>query len=171
MKYKIYIPLIFLMLVAAATRFIPHPFNFTAIGALALFAGANIPDKRLAFLLPLIVMFATDLIIGLHNVMIPVYTCFAFTVLLGTSIKNKQKVWSIASASIISSIVFFLVTNLPFWYGVRYPNTFAGTMESYAWSLPFLKNQLAGDLFYNAMLFGAFALVKVRFPALAKKDI
>lgn len=158
------------MLIAALTRFIPHPFNFTAIGAMALFGGATINDKRLAFLLPLVVMLLTDLIIGFHNVMIPVYACFAFTVLLGVFLQKKQKVWTIASASIISSVVFFLITNLPFWFGIRYPNTFGGAMESYTLALPFFTNQLAGDLFYSAVLFGTFALVKMRFPKLAKQN-
>jgi hypothetical protein len=115
-------------------------------------------------------MFATDLIIGFHNVMIPVYACFAFTVLLGVFIQKRQKVWTIASASVISSLVFFLVTNLPFWFGTRYPNSISGTIESYTLALPFFTNQLAGDLFYNTLLFGVFALIKMRFPVLAKQN-
>jgi hypothetical protein len=171
MKYIQYLPVIALMIIAAVTRFIPHPFNFTAIGAIALFGGATISDKRLAFLLPLVVMFITDLFIGFHNVMIPVYACFAFTVLLGTFIKHKQTVKTIAAASIFSSVIFFLVTNLPFWFRARYPHTFAGAIESYTLSLPFLANQVAGDLFYNAVLFLSFAFVKLRFPSLAKQNI
>jgi hypothetical protein len=171
MKYIKYIPVVALMIIAAFTRLIPHPFNFTAIGAIALFGGANIQDKRLAFLLPLLVMFGTDLFIGFHRVMIPVYSCFALTVLLGIFIQQRQNVKTIGTASILSSVVFFLVTNLSFWYGIRYPHTFAGAMESYTLSLPFLANQVAGDLFYNAVLFLAFALVKMRFPAVVKQDL
>ena len=170
MKYLHFIPVVVLMIIAAATRFIPHPFNFTAIGALALFGGANIRDKRLAFLLPLVVMFCTDLIIGFHRVMIPVYTSFILTVGVGILIQQRQQIKNIAIASLSSSLLFFLITNLPFWFGTRYSSTFAGAMESYTLALPFFANQVAGDLFYNAVLFGAFALVKWRFPVLAKQN-
>ena len=171
MKYIRYIPVVALILIAAATRLIDHPFNFTAVGAMALFAGANVRDRRLAFLLPMLTMLATDFIIGFHNVMIPVYACFAFTVLLGVLVGEKQNLWRIGAASVTSSVIFFLVTNLPFWFGTRYPYTLEGAMTSYTAALPFFRNELAGDLFYNAVLFGTFALVKMRFPVLAEKKI
>ncbi len=149
-----------LIVVAAVTRFIPHPFNFTAIGAIALFSGAVVKDKRLAFLIPISVLLFTDMILGFHFSMLPVYTCFAFTVFMGIFIKNKQNIFSIAFASLVSSLVFFLITNLPFWYWELglYPMTISGTMESYKMAIPFFKNQLVGDLFYNSMLFGFFYL-------------
>ncbi len=149
-----------LIIVAAVTRFIPHPFNFTAVGAIALFSGAVVKDKRLAFLIPISVLLFTDMIIGLHFSMFPVYTCFAFTVFMGIIIQSKQNIISIAFASLVSSLVFFLITNLPFWYwnlGL-YPMNISGTMESYKMAIPFFKNQLVGDLFYNSMLFGLFYL-------------
>src|SRR6202043_1776851 len=49
-----------LILLAAALRLAPHPWNFTPVGAIAIFAGATVRDRRLAFLFPLLVMFATD---------------------------------------------------------------------------------------------------------------
>ena len=56
-----------LILAAAASRLLPHPPNFTPIGAVALFGGACLADKRLAFLVPLAAMFLSDLVIGLHR--------------------------------------------------------------------------------------------------------
>ncbi len=38
---------------AAALRIVPHPWNFTPIGAMALFSGAMFRDRRVAFLFPL----------------------------------------------------------------------------------------------------------------------
>ena len=156
-----------LMSLAAATRFIPHPFNFTALGAIALFSGAIVKDKRLAFLLPISVLLFTDTILGFHLSMFPVYACFAFTVVLGIAIKNKQNIFSIFGASLVSSLVFFLITNLPLWYldlGL-YPMTINGTLESYKMAIPFFRNQLVGDLFYNSLLFGIFYLA-VKKPTL-----
>lgn len=149
-----------LIVLAAASRLIPHPFNFTCLGAMALFSGANIKDKRFAFLLPIIVLFVTDAIIGFHFSMLPVYSCFTLTVWIGIQIRNKQNTISIVTGSLISSVVFFLVTNLPFWYIDQqlYPITLAGTLQSYTMAIPFFKNQVLGDLFYCLMLFGIYSL-------------
>ena len=61
-----FLPVVLLIILAAITRFIPHPFNFTAVGAMALFSGANFKDKRFAFLMPIAVMLITDLFLGFH---------------------------------------------------------------------------------------------------------
>jgi hypothetical protein len=152
---------IILIVLASITRFIPHPFNFTAVGAMALFAGANFRDKKFAFLLPILVMFITDAILGFHFSMVPVYACFAFTVWMGWKISSRQSVFSIVSASLISSVVFFLITNLPIWYAdlSLYPVSIKGTLESYTMALPFFWNQISGDLFYNLVLFGCYYIV------------
>jgi len=160
-KYQSVIFAVALIVVAAITRFIPHPFNFTAVGAMALFSGAVIKDKRFAFLLPVAVMFFTDLFLGFHFSILPVYACFAFTVWMGIKISNRQNAFSIGSASIVSSVIFFLVTNLPVWYLDQglYPVSIQGTLQSYTMALPFFQNQILGDLFYNALLFGVYHLV------------
>lgn len=152
---------IILIVLAAITRFIPHPFNFTAVGAMALFSGANFRDKRYAFLLPIFVMLITDIIIGFHFSMLPVYACFAFTVWIGTRIKNNKNVVTIFGGSLFSSLIFFLITNLPFWYADQslYPLSIEGTMQSYRMAIPFFKNQIFGDLFYNSVLFGVYNLL------------
>lgn len=150
-----------LIIAATLSRFIPHPFNFTAVGAIALFAGANFRDKRLAYLVPITVMFLSDIFIGFHVSVIPVYACFAFTVWIGSIISRRQNIVSVISGSLFSSIIFFLVTNLPFWYSdlKLYPISFEGTMQSYTMGLPFFKNQVLGDLFYTGLLFGVFHLL------------
>jgi hypothetical protein len=163
MKTKIspfIIAVILLIIFAGISRFIPHPYNFTAVGAIALFAGANIREKKLAFLVPILVLFITDLFLGMHSSLIPVYFCFAFTVGLGILIRNNQHVLSVIGTSLISSVVFYLITNLPFWYLdlKLYPMTLSGTIQSYQAALPFFKNQLLGDLFYNLLIFSVYSL-------------
>ncbi len=153
-----------LVVAAIATRFIPHPFNFTAIGAVALFSGAIMPDKRFSYLVPLALLFISDLFIGFHFSMLPVYGSFMITVWIGTRIKQNPNWKSIISGSIISSVVFFLVTNLPFWYIDQklYPLTLEGTLESYKMAIPFFRNQVIGDLFYCGLLFGIYSLIPAK---------
>jgi len=158
------LPVALLIVLAAITRLIPHPFNFTAIGAMALFSGANFKDKRFAYLMPISAMIITDLFLGFHFSILPVYACFAFTVWLGTRISSKQSVLNVGSSSLVSSIIFFLVTNLPLWYIDQqlYPMNLQGTLQSYTMALPFFSNQILGDLFYNGVLFSLYHFVVVR---------
>jgi hypothetical protein len=158
---------ILLIFAAGFSRLIKIAPNITAVGAMALFAGAYFQNKKMAYAIPLITLLLTDLILGFHKIMIPVYACFVFTVFLGTVISNQKNVLTVGITSLTSSLVFFLITNLPFWYGVTYPWNFAGAMESYTLALPFFGNTLVGDLVFNAVLFGGFELLRKKIPALA----
>jgi len=168
---KIFTPqvtfVILLILAAGFSRLLKIAPNVTAVGAMALFAGAHFQNKRLAFAIPLITMMLTDFIIGFHRIMIPVYLGFVIIVFIGTLISSRKSILNVALASVGSSVIFFLITNLPFWYGNSYPWNLAGTIESYTLSIPFFRNSLFGDLCFNAVLFGGFALARKRIPALA----
>jgi hypothetical protein len=81
-----------LIATCGALRLAPHPWNFTPIGAMAIFAGATIRNRSGAFLFPLLAMFATDLIIG-FNILSPlVYTSFAVSVLIGRSLCGAEAI-------------------------------------------------------------------------------
>jgi hypothetical protein len=168
-----------IIVVAAAMRLIPHWPNFTPIAAIALFGGTKLNKKWLAFLIPITAMLLSDLIIGFHNYIVAVYLCFAITVSLGIYISRNTKTHQIIFASLISSALFFLITNFAVWLGSPfYTQDFNGLMLCYTAGLPFLNdsslgisffmNGLLGDLFYNTIFFGAFYLASLRFPVLAK---
>ena len=165
----------FLMLIivagAALTRLLPHPANFTAVGAVALFGGSMLASRRLALLIPLLILLVTDLVLGFHVSMLPVYACFALTVWIGTRLPQRPGPLSIAGGAISASILFFLVTNLPFWYAdlSLYPLTWQGALQSYAAALPFFGNQIAGDLVYSAVLFGLYYVLEGRRMAAASR--
>jgi Family of unknown function (DUF6580) len=42
---------------ATRVRILPHPSNFTPVGAMALFGGAKLRNRRAAFLFPLSALF------------------------------------------------------------------------------------------------------------------
>src|SRR3989304_6590458 len=104
-----------MILIAALTRLIPHPPNFTAIGAIALFGGAYFSKKSLAFAVPLIAMFLSDIIIEFHPGMYAVYLSFILIVMIGMSLKDKKKVMNILLASVSASVLFFIITNFAHW--------------------------------------------------------
>jgi len=163
----------------AAMRLVPHWPNFTPIAAIALFGGAYMSKKYLAFIIPLAALFLSDLLLGFHNTMPAVYISFVITVALGMFMLRNPKVLNVLGASVASTVLFFLITNFAAWLGSPfYPQNFAGLMESYAAGLAFINNgtygisffmnSLLGDLFYTGIFFGAFYLARLRFPVLAK---
>jgi len=155
------------VLAAAAMRLMPHPWNFTPVAAMALFAGAQISHRGVAFLLPLAAMLLSDLVIGFHAGMPFVYGAFAMIVGLGLLLRERIRPLPLLGASLTASTVFFVVTNLGVWLvGGLYPMTGPGLLAAFTAALPFFAHTLAGDLFYAALLFGAFALLQRSLPML-----
>ncbi|MFA5195378.1 MAG: DUF6580 family putative transport protein, partial [Bacteroidales bacterium] len=163
----------------AAMRLIPHWPNFTPVAAIALFGGAYLGKKYLAFLLPLAAMFISDIILGFHSTMPAVYISFVITVALGLLIARNPKIFNIFGASIASTVLFFLITNFAAWLGnPLYPQNFAGLIESYiaglvffnngTFGISFFMNSLLGDLFYNGLFFCLFYFARLRFRVLAR---
>lgn len=172
MKNNRYVILAGMVLAAAAVRLLPHPWNFTPIAAMALFGGAQFASKRAAFLMPLTALFLGDLVLGLHRLMPFVYGCFALTVCLGFWVRRQPRAGRIVIASVVSSTVFFFVTNFSVWaYLDTYPKNATGLLECYVAGLPFLRNGLFGDLLYAGVLFGGLALAERRFTSLREPRV
>lgn len=153
---------------AAATRLLPHPPNFESIGALALFAGAHIDDKRWAFFLPLAALLLSDAILGFHDQMPIIYGTFALIVCMGFALRQRRAPLPVVGAALAASTLFFVITNFGVWLsGSLYPRTLEGLVVCYIAAIPFFGNTLAGDLFYVALLFGGFALAERKIPLFA----
>jgi len=160
--------LIAMIVGAAVLRLVPHPSNFTPIGALALFAGAQFDQKRWAFIVPLAAMFLSDLVIGFHSGMPVIYAAFAAIVCMGFLLKEKKTALRVTTASFAAATFFFIVSNFAVWVGEGlYPLTFQGLVTCYVAAIPFFQNWLAGTLFYSAILFGGFALAERKLPFFA----
>jgi hypothetical protein len=155
----------------AVMRLLPHWPNFTPIAAMALFGGAYFKRKHLALLIPFAALLLSDIFLGFHKFMIAVYLSFALVVGIGMVLRSRIKGGTVIIATLVSSVLFYLVTNFAIWIGSPfYPQNIAGLMQSYTAGLPFLYNGLLGDLFYSTLFFGAFYLARLRFPALAQSQ-
>ena len=156
-----------IILAAAASRLVPHPYNFTPITAIALFAGAQFERKWVAFAVPAAALLLSDAIIGFYSQMWLTYMAFAIVVCIGFLLRGHVRAWPVVGASFASSALFYLITNCAFWlpYDI-YPHTLQGLVQGYVAGLPFFQNALAGDMFYSGLLFGGFALTERRFAGL-----
>lgn len=143
------------ILVAATLRLVPHPPNFTPIGAMALFSGAYLGRKGLiAFAAPLGALLLSDLVLGFYRGMPTVYFSVALVVIIGWLSLQRVSPLRIGAAAIASSVLFFVVTNFGMWLSSGfYPRTLAGLEACYIAAIPFFQNTIAGDLFYAALLF------------------
>jgi hypothetical protein len=150
---------------AALARLVPHPPNFTPIGAMALFGGACLADRRLALAVPLAAMFLSDLFIGLHVLIPVVYGSFALNVLLGRWLRSRRTVVTTAAVALAGSIQFFVVTNFACWL-LWYPHTVEGLATCYVAAIPFFQNTVLGDAVFATALFGGLAVAERGFPAL-----
>jgi hypothetical protein len=155
-----------LIALAAALRIAPHPWNFTPIGAMALFSGAVLKDRRLAFLFPLLALFVGDIFIGFHKLIPIVYASFLINVAIGLYLRDRRTIARISLPALLGAIQFFLVTNFAVWQFLgAYPHNSTGLLTCYIAGIPFFWNTLAGDALYAALLFGSFAFAERLFPS------
>jgi hypothetical protein len=143
-----------LVVVALLTRLLPHPPNFAPITSIALFTGFHFVNKRLALFIPLICMFLTDLILGVHSLMPIIYLSFVLISMIGLKAKSLS-----LGAVLSASSLFFIVSNLGVWY-FYYPLTWAGLSSCFILAIPFFINALMGDLFYTSVLQFSFSKLK-----------
>jgi hypothetical protein len=157
-----------LIFLAALSRLLPHLPNFTPIAALALFGGVYL-DKKHTIIVPLAALLISDYFLGFYSGMMWVYGSFAAIGLLGLWLRKHQGVATTMGATLLSSILFFVVTNFGVWISSHgtYPLTFSGLIECYVAAIPFFRNSLLGDFAYVTALFGAYELAKKFVPSLS----
>ena len=154
-------PIIFVF-VAAILRLVPHLPNFAPISAMALFGGAYL-GKRYALTLPLLAMVLSDLFIGFDSITsrITVYGSFLLIGLVGLWLRKHRSFQNIVLATLASSVLFFVITNFGVWaFGVLYPKTPEGLLACFTAAIPFFRNTMVGDMFYSAVFFGGYELVR-----------
>ena len=172
--------LVLMIVAAAAFRLLSYKYpyglsNFTPVGAVAIFGGTYFTDKWKAYLVPLGALFVSDLILNYlysqrlivdYSATIWVYLSFAIMVFIGTRIK-KVNVLTVAGASLLSVVIFWLLTDFPWLYGGGlYPHTILGYEHSLIAAIPFQRNMLFGDAAFGLLLFGGFELAKRKYTVL-----
>lgn len=148
-----------LIVIGILLRFIPHIPNFTPVAAIALFSGCYIKNKKLAVLVPLALMIASDIFVGMHNVIFFTWGAFALITLLGFTLRKHKNALGIISTSLISSIAFYLITNFGVWAMGWYPRTLSGLINCYVMGLPFLRDFALATLAYTTMFVLAYELI------------
>ena len=155
------------VVLAFASRFLPHPWHFTPVGAALLFFGARASRRQIWF--PVVMLALSDVILskyvygmGLDLGVLVSWAWYAAIVLLGTRLRANAKPLWIGAAALASATSFFLVSNFAVWLGsVMYPRTVSGLVTCYAAGLPFYQRDVLGTLLFAAVMFSLPALLKL----------
>lgn len=151
-----------LILFTVLSRLLPHPYNFTSIGALSLFAGAFLP-VRVAWVAPIFCLVVSDAVGGFYNpiVMFFVYLGFFINTFVGTYfLQNKRNIIRITGCGFLAGFIFYIISNFGMWLSaLGYPLTLQGLVECYINGLPYLKHTIIGNLIYSYFLFGIYQIV------------
>ena len=137
-----------IFLVLAASRFIPHPPNFTSLLALSFYVPAILGIRFLPALI--ISFFITDLIIGFHGTALFTWGSVILISLL-SKFFDSNTITRISGA-LIGALLFFVITNFGVWSLGSYGYTAEGLIACYILAIPFFVNTLVGTIIFSAVI-------------------
>jgi len=159
---------VLLILIVTLFRLFPHPANFTPVLAMFIFGAAFFKNKIHAFLIVILSMFFSDLLVNniiygqyfdgfvfFYKGMFWTYLSLVLAAVAVFPVVKKFALKNIVIGSVISPIVFFILSNFGVWmFGNMYPHSFEGMMTCFIVALPFFKNTLASTLIYSTIMYG-----------------
>ena len=175
-----------IILLAAFTRIMPHPPNFSPMAAIGLFGAAHFAKKWQAFFIPLIGIWISDLVINnyvysssssnfvwFYSGFYWQYISYILIIFAGLFIFNRGiSLTKMFGGMISSSGIFFLVSNFGVWAGgTMYPKNFSGLITCYAAGVPFIHNTIISDVLFTTVLFGTYYLLQVEYSSLKIKPL
>lgn len=136
------------------SRLTAHVWNFTAVGGVALFAGAYFNKKFMSMGILLLGLLISDSILGFHNQMLAVYFSYGLIAAVGYSLDVRGPRLRTILLSLTGGALFYLITNFSVWLsGELYPLTTAGLIECYVMGIPFFRPQIIADVIFSVALF------------------
>jgi hypothetical protein len=156
--------ILILIAILAFSRLIPHPPNFTPLLGMAVFAGAMLDKKLLAFMVPLVAMFLSDLFLGIHSSIFIIYFVIMLNVAMGFLLVSKFTYLKVFVTLFSGAFIFFIITNFAVWLGSgMYSQDINGLISCYIMALPFFQNTLISTLMYGIGAFYLFDLFENKF--------
>ena len=143
----------------AASRFVPHPPNFTSLIALSFYVPALL---GLRFLPAVVLSFIlTDIFIGYHNMLF-----FTWGSVIVIGFVSKYFVSSFLKrlgGALSGACLFFLITNFGVWVTGYYGYSFDGLTASYVLALPFFGYTLISTLIFSVLIETVYKFSKFNF--------
>lgn len=149
--------------------------SFSGVGAVALFGGFYLKNRLTSFLLPITVLFLSDLGLiltmgknyGFYEGWYYTYLAFVLMIAVGRFFFNKVNVKNILTASFVAVFIHWIVSDFGVWLGSTfYPQTLSGFWACLVMAIPFELKFLAATLTYVAIMYGVFETLKAKYPSL-----
>ena len=137
-----------ILVVLSASRFVPHPPNFTSLLALSFYVPAIF---GLRYLPVLLISFAiTDFVIGYHTLTFFTWGS-VFVIGLIAQLFKKTLLWRISGA-LSGALIFFVVTNFGVWATGMYGLDLAGIKTTYLLAIPFFAYSILSTLIFSLII-------------------
>ncbi len=152
--------LVFLFVLIA--RALPHPANFSPVLGVAAYCGTKWSHHGYGFFGAVLGLFISDILFwGFEPISLWVYLGVGLTTWLGQLFQTQTKWKSVIFLPLLSSLIFFVVSNLGTWFiGNLYPLTWGGFLQCFILAIPFFKNTLISSYVFYLGCLGIEILVK-----------
>ena len=137
-----------IFIVLAASRFIPHPPNFTSLIALSFYVPLFLGKRFIPALL--ICFIITDIFIGFHTIV--VFTWGSIIIISLTSYLFQKNIYMRIIGAICGSLVFYIISNFGVWSLGSYGYSFDGLLICYIAAIPFYSNTLISTILYSVLI-------------------
>tara|TARA_B100000287_G_scaffold431983_1_gene490333 strand:- start:1762 stop:2247 length:486 start_codon:yes stop_codon:yes gene_type:complete len=148
-----------ILIILSASRFIPHPPNFTSLIALSFYIPAILGVSYIPALL--ISFFLTDLVIGLHAL---TFFTWGSVIVIGL-ISNYFKSGLIKriSGALFGAFIFFIITNFGVWLQGSYGYSFNGLITCFTLAIPFFAYTLISTVIFSTVIEAILKLSNTKF--------
>ncbi len=137
-----------IFLALAASRFIPHPPNFTSLIALSFYIPAILGIRYLPALV--ISFVVTDVVIGLHSI---TFFTWGSVIIIGLiSVYFTSSILSRLSGALLGALIFYLISNFGVWITGSYGYTIEGLTACYTLALPFFGYTLVSTIVFSTII-------------------
>ena len=151
--------LIGIFIALAASRFIPHPPNFTSLLALSFYVPALLGKKYIPALVFSFIL--TDFFIGFHSV-----TLFTWgsVILIGLASKFfLQNIIIRICGALFGAIIFYIISNFGVWLVGHYSHESISLISIYILALPFFAYSLISTIIFSSLIETVFYFYKKKF--------
>ena len=137
-----------IFIVLAASRFIPHPPNFTSLIALSFYVPLFLGKRFIPVLLVCFII--TDIFIGFHETVFFTWGSVIFISLF--SYLFQKNIYLRIAGVISGSLVFYIISNFGVWSLGSYGYSLDGLLICYIAAIPFYTNTLISTILYSALI-------------------
>jgi len=139
-----------ILVALSASRFIPHPPNFTSLIAISFYVPAFFGVRYIPVVL--ISFIITDMLIGFHQNLLFTWGSVFLIGYLSSLFLFKGNFFSRILGSLSGAFLFFLLTNFGVWLTGSYGYRIEDLITCYFLALPFFGNTIAATLLFSILI-------------------